>query len=61
MVPKNSLQCSQEPTTVPSHDPDESSPHPTFYLAKNNFNIFSQLCLYLPNTLLSLGFPTKIL
>jgi len=28
MEPKTSLSCSQEPTTSPYLEPDESSPHP---------------------------------
>jgi hypothetical protein len=39
MEPKDSLQCSQEATTGPYHETDESSPHLQSYFRGIHFNI----------------------
>jgi hypothetical protein len=43
MEPKDSLPCSQEPSTGPYPEPNQSSPyHPILsYLAMIDFNIFN--------------------
>jgi hypothetical protein len=39
--PSRSLQCSQQPATVPYREPDESSPHPPIQFLKMHFNIIA--------------------
>jgi hypothetical protein len=38
-----SLLCSQEPTTDPCPDMDESIPYPTFYFFNIDFNIIPRI------------------
>jgi hypothetical protein len=41
MEREGSLTCSQEPTTGPYPEPNESNPHPIPDFSKINFNIFA--------------------
>jgi hypothetical protein len=58
MEPECSLPCSQEPSTCPYPQPDQSNPS---YHSKIHFNISSHLRLGLPSGLFPSGFPTNIL
>jgi hypothetical protein len=62
MEPECSLPCSQEPSTGPYPEPDQSSPyHHILSLSKIHFNIIPHPRLSLPSGLLASGFPTNIL
>jgi hypothetical protein len=60
MEPKGTLLCSQDPTTGPYHEPDESSPHPPT-VSVRTILMSSHLRLGLPSRLFPSGFPTKVL
>ena len=61
MEPECSLPHSQEPSTRPYSEPDQSSPCPHSTSWRPILTFSSHLRLVLPNGLFSLGFPTKIL
>jgi hypothetical protein len=61
MEPVGSLPCSQEPSTGPYPDPDQSNLYHPSHLFKIHFILFTHLRLGLPNGLLPSGFPTNIL
>jgi hypothetical protein len=56
MEPENSLPCSQEPSTDPYPEPDQSTPS---YLSKIHSNIILPPTLGLPSGLFPSGFPPK--
>ena len=55
---KGSLQCSQQPATYPYHEPDKSSPRPSSYLLKIQFNIVLQFAPRPSKWFLYLRLPT---
>jgi hypothetical protein len=59
MVPEGSIPNSQELSTCPYPEPDQSSPHPPSHLYKIHPNIILHLRLGLPSALLPSGFPTN--
>jgi hypothetical protein len=62
MEPVISLSCSQEPSTGPYPEPDQSSPyHPIPSLLRFILILFCHLHLGLPSGPFPFGFPTKIL
>jgi hypothetical protein len=56
--PEGSSPCSQEPSTGPYPEPDQSSPH---YPILSLLILFTHLRLGLPSGLFLSGFPTNIL
>jgi hypothetical protein len=61
MEPESSLPCSQEPSTGPYPESDESSPYDPIYFFKTLPVLPCHLRLGLPNGLFLSGFPTKTL
>ena len=61
MAPEGSLSHSQQPTTCPYPEPDQSNLRPPRNFSKIHLNIPSHLRLGLPSGLLPSGFPTKAL
>jgi hypothetical protein len=60
MEPEGSLPYSQEPSTGPYPEPDQSNPHHPIR-SKIHFNIVHYLRLGLPSRLFPSGFPTNVL
>jgi hypothetical protein len=60
MESEDSLQYSQDPSTGPYPEPDETNPHPQSYLSKIILILSFHLRLGLPSILLLLGIPAKI-
>ena len=60
METESSLPHTQQSTTCPCPEPDQSSPSPPSYFMKVHFNITSHLHTGLPSGLFPLGFPTSI-
>jgi hypothetical protein len=58
MEPKSSLPCSNESAT--DYCTDESSSHPSYSL-RNTLILLSHLCVGLQSSLLTFGFPARIL
>jgi hypothetical protein len=62
MEPEGSLPCSQEPSTGPYPEPDQSSPYnPILSLVRPILILSTRLGLGLPRGLFPYSFPTKIL
>jgi hypothetical protein len=62
MEPEGSLPCSQELSTAPYPEPDESNPyHPILSLLRSTLIFSIHLRLGLNSGLLPSGFPTNIL
>jgi hypothetical protein len=61
MEPKGSLPCSQEPSTGPYPEPDQSSLYHPILTLKSILILASHLHLGLPSGIFPSGFPTKIL
>jgi hypothetical protein len=62
MEPEGSLLCSQEPSTSPYPEPDESSPYnPIVFILRLSLILSSHLRLGSPNDLFPFSFLTKIL
>jgi hypothetical protein len=62
MGPEGSLPSSQEPSTGPYPEPDQSSPHhPILSLLRSILILPTHLRLGLPSGLFPSGFPTNIL
>jgi hypothetical protein len=55
-----SLQCSQEPSTRPYPEPDESNLYPHLISLRSILVLFSHICLGLPSGLFHFGFPTNL-
>jgi hypothetical protein len=55
MEPEDSILCSQEPSTGPYPEPDESSPYPSTYFSKIPLLLSSHLRLSLANGLFFSG------
>jgi hypothetical protein len=62
MEPESSLQCSQEPSTGPYPEPDQSSPYLSHPVSlRSVLTLSTDLRLGLPSGLFPYGFPTNIL
>jgi hypothetical protein len=59
MEPEGSFPCSQEPSTGPYPEPDQSYPHNP--IQRSILILSTHLCLGLPSGLLPSGFPINIL
>jgi hypothetical protein len=62
MEPEGSLPCSQDPSTGPNHEPDQSNPyHSILYLLRSILILSSHLRQGLSSGLFASGSPTNTL
>jgi hypothetical protein len=61
MEPEGSLPCSQEPSTGPYPEPDQSSPYHPILSLRSILILSTYLCLGHPSGLFRSSFPTNML